>query len=339
MEILTIRDIARLAHVSVSTVSRVLNGRPDVSENTREAVIQVIRENNFTQNSNAKNLKQHHSEMISVIVRGRQNWFLTDVAERMIALDQDGQSRFLLDFINEHEDEFAAARRQYAERKLQGIVFLGSSPAGRESEVRSLPLPCVFTTVDTSAIQQKGISSVSVDNRESARIAVEHLIKNGHRKIAVMGGRRHIPDSIGERFLGILQAFRENGLEFDENLYVESHFAMPEAYKAAQAFLSLGRSFTAMFCMSDMMAIGAIKALSEHGMNVPDDISIVGFDNIPLARYLTPTLTTVSQPAQLLAETSMDLISRLIANPDDTENVILPSTLVEGGTVRHLGAQ
>jgi len=338
MEILTIRDIARLAHVSVSTVSRVLNGRPDVSARTREAVMQVIRDNNFTQNSNAKNLKQHHSEMISIVVRGRQNWFLTDVAERMIALDNSGRSRFLLDFIDEQEDEFAAAHRQHAERKLKGIVFLGSSTAGREREICSLPLPCVFATVDTRSIQHSGISSVSVDNCESARTAVNHLIENGHREIAVMGGRRHIPDSIGERFQGVLAAFDDHSLTFDEDLYIESHFALDEAYKAAQQFLSLGRKFTALFCMGDTMAIGAMKALAEHGLRVPDDVSIVGFDNIPLAQYMHPTLTTISQPSQLLAEKSMELIDRLISDPNDTENVILPSTLVRGGTVRMLGA-
>ena len=90
--------------------------------------------------------------------------------------------------------------------------------------------------------------------------------------------------------------------------------------------------------MGDTMAIGAMKALAEHGLRVPDDVSIVGFDNIPLAQYMHPTLTTISQPSQLLAEKSMELIDRLISDPNDTENVILPSTLVRGGTVRMLGA-
>lgn len=165
MEILTIRDIARLARVSVSTVSRVLNGRPDVSEKTRAAVLQVVQKTNFTQNSNAKNLKQRNSEMASIIVRGRQNSFLTDVAERMISFGNQSKARFALDFIDEQGDEFEAAHRQFAERKIEGIVFLGSSTAGKEREIRALPLPCVFATVDTSALRCEGVSSVSVDDR------------------------------------------------------------------------------------------------------------------------------------------------------------------------------
>lgn len=336
MEILTIRDIARLAHVSVSTVSRVLNGRPDVSEKTREAVAQVIQATNFTQNSNAKNLKQRHSEMASIVVRGRQNSFLTDVAERMIAVGNEGKARFVLDFIDEREDEFEAAHRQFAERKIKGIVFLGSSTAGREREIRALPLPCVFATVDSSAIRAEGVSSVSVDDRKSARMAVDYLLDCGHRKIAVMGGRREVEDGIGQRYRGVLQSFENRGLLFDERLYVESHFTMDCAYERALAFVRQGRKFTAMFCMSDTMAIGAIKAFSEFGLRVPGDISIIGFDNIALARFLTPTLSTISQPAQQIAEKSVELIARLIRDPSDTENVIVPSRLVRGGTVRRL---
>lgn len=339
MEILTIRDIARLARVSVSTVSRVLNGRPDVSEKTRAAVLQVVQKTNFTQNSNAKNLKQRNSEMASIIVRGRQNSFLADVAERMISFGNQSKARFALDFIDEQGDEFEAAHRQFAERKIEGIVFLGSSTAGKEREIRALPLPCVFATVDTSALRCEGVSSVSVDDRLSARMAVDYLLDCGHRKIAVMGGRREVDDGIGQRYRGVLQSFEARSLAFDERLYVESHFTMGCAYERALEFVRSGLECTAMFCMSDTMAIGAIKAFSEFGLRVPDDISVIGFDNIALARFLTPTLSTVSQPAQLIAEKSVELISRLIHDPSDTENVFVPSRLVQGGTVRRPDGQ
>lgn len=140
MEILTIRDIARLARVSVSTVSRVLNGRPDVSEKTRAAVFQVVQKTNFTQNSNAKNLKQRNSEMASIIVRGRQNSFLTDVAERMISFGNQSKARFALDFIDEQGDEFEAAHRQFAERKSKESCSW--VPARPERSAKSVPCPC-----------------------------------------------------------------------------------------------------------------------------------------------------------------------------------------------------
>ena len=207
----------------------------------------------------------------------------------------------------------------------------GSSTAGKEREIRALPPALRVRTVDTSALRCEGVSSVSVDDRLSARMAVDYLLDCGHRKIAVMGGRREVDDGIGQRYRGVLQSFEARSLAFDERLYVESHFTMGCAYERALAFVRSGLECTAMFCMSDTMAIGAIKAFSEFGLRVPDDISVIGFDNIALARFLTPTLSTVSQPAQLIAEKSVELISRLIHDPSDTENVIVPSRLVQGG--------
>ena len=337
MEILTIRDIARLARVSVSTVSRVLNGRPDVSEKTRAAVFQVVQKTNFTQNSNAKNLKQRNSEMASIIVRGRQNSFLTDVAERMISFGNQSKARFALDFIDEQGDEFEAAHRQFAERKIEGIVFLGSSTAGKEREIRALPLPCVFATVDTSALRCEGVSSVSVDDRLSARMAVDYLLDCGHRKIAVLCGRREVDDGIGQRYRGVLQSFEARSLAFDERLYVESHFTIGCAYERALAFVRSGLECTAMFCMSDTMAIGAIKAFSEFGLRVPDDISVIGFDNIYISGFVEPALTTISQPSHEMGRRAARMLLDAIEQPNCVqENVVMQPTLIERRSVRRV---
>lgn len=335
-KIYTIKDIAALAGVGISTVSRVLNNRPDVSEETKKKVMDVVDMYNYTPNNNAKNLKQRNTDLVSIIVRGRQNSFLNDIAERIIEHGNQVGQNFILDFVDEADDEFEAARQHIAERKTQGIVFLGSNIVGKIKEITALRLPCVFTTIDTSGMQVAGVSSVSVDNRSSGAQAIDYLLDSGHSRIAVFGGLRHMDDSIGQRYQGVLQSFKRHGLAFDESLYVECSFRMEKAYKTALAFLAEEHDFTAIFAMSDTMAIGIIKALDDMHLRVPEDVSIIGFDGIALSRFTLPTLTTIAQPADALAQSSVELILRLREDEMDSENVIVPAALLEGGSVKTL---
>lgn len=338
MRVYTIKDIAQKAGVGISTVSRVLNNRPDVSAITRQRVMDVVRLYNYTQNANAKNLKQRDTNLVSLIVRGRQNTFLSSLAEDIIeAGDRQGQ-HFLLDFVDEAGGELEAAKRHIAERKVKGCIFLGSNIVGHSATIEALHLPCVFTTVDTGGLGLEAVSSVSVDNRASARMAIDHLLARGHRRIAVFGGIRDIDDSIGQRYQGVVQAFAARGLPFDEARYVQCSFDMEKAHRAALRFLTETRDFTAIFAMGDIMAIGIIRALADCGLSVPEDVSVIGFDGIALSRFMLPALTTIAQPARALAETSVSLMLRLLADPADRENVILKSTLLEGGSVRPVSA-
>ncbi len=336
MKTLTIKDVAALSGVGIATVSRVLNNHPDVSAETKRKVMDVVVLHNYTPNNNARNLKQHSANLISIIVRGRQNSFLTDIAERMIEAGSEKKQKFLLDFIDEADDELEAARQHIAEKKVKGIIFLGANIVGRDSEVAALPLPCVFATIDTSNIAASGVSSIGVDNRLGARTAIDHLLESGHRRIAVFGGKREIDDGIGQRFQGVLQSFSAHGLAFDNSLYVQCSFAMEKAYHTAMRFLSGRPSFTAVFAMSDIMAVAIIRALHDHGLRVPEDVSVIGFDGIALTRFMLPTLTTIEQPAQRIAAGSVALILRLLENPEDNENVILESVLRKGDSVKSL---
>lgn len=336
MTVYTIKDIAALAGVGISTVSRVLNHRPDVSEATRKRVMDVVNMHNYAQNMNAKNLKQRNADLVSLIVRGRQNSFLSDIAEHIIEYGEAGGESFQVDFLDESGDEIAAARRHVNEKKVPALVFLGANIVGRERELAELKTPCVFTTVDTSAQTAFPSSSVSVDNRRAAEMAIGHLLDRGHRRIAVFGGTRHVDDGIGHRYEGVLRAFSNRGLGFDEALYVECSFGMEKAYRTAKRFLSQGHDFTAVFAVSDIMAIAIIKALDDAGLRVPQDVSVVGFDGIALSRFTLPTLTTVAQPTAQLARTTVELVSRLLKNPKDREHAILESSLLEGGSVRSL---
>lgn len=337
MKIMTIRDIAALSGVGISTVSRVLNGRPDVSEGTRKKVMAVVEQYKYTQNSNAKNLKQQSSNLVSIIVRGRQNSFLYDIAERIIDTGDMLNQMFLLNYIDENDDEFEAARRVFAERKISGIIFVGSNAVDRGGEIEALSLPCVFATVDTSSLGLPMASSVSVDNALGARKAIDFLIKHGHRDIAVFGSGRKENDSIGQRYQGVLQSFGAHKLPLSKLIYVPCSFDMERAYHTIKSFLKKEHaSFSAVFAMGDAMAVGAIRALYEAGLRVPEDVSVIGFDGIPLAKFFLPPLTTICQPAEQIARTSVELIMRLLNDPSDCQNVILKSRLLRGGTVKQI---
>ncbi len=334
MRVVTIRDVAKRAGVSISTVSRVLNNRPDVDAGTRERVMEVVQKYNYTQNTNARNLKQRSVDFVAVIVRGRFNFFLTHIAEQILEYGKGGAVQFLLEFIDEKADEFETARRLYAERRLCGVIFLGSNTIDHEKDIRALTLPCVFATIEGAALP--GVSSVSVDNRGSARRAADMLFDLGHRHIAYVGYRGDVMDSIGRRYAGVMDAYAARSLTFDEALFAHSDFSLESAYAAATSLLSRTGRFTAVFAISDTVALGVIKALGNAGLRVPDDVSVVGFDGIDIAQYCLPPLTTVHQPADLIAKKSVELMERALAS-GAFEHMLVDAEILPGGTVRAIG--
>ncbi len=334
MKVYTIRDIARRAGVGISSVSRALNNRPDVGEETRQRVMRIVEELGYAPNANAKNLKQRASGLSAIIVRGRRNGFLTGIAEQMTDFGMEMGHQFLIEFIDEGGMELEAAYRLVAEKKLEGIFFLGSNVDGRRDEVGQLGIPLVFVTVDASGVASPGVSSVSVDNRACGREAMAHLIAKGHRKIAVMGGNRGAGDGIGLRFQGAMDALQASNVDFDEGLYSSSSFSMEGAYRAALEMIGRRRDFTALFTMSDVMAIGAMRALRESGLGVPADVSVIGFDGIELARFTQPPLTTIEQPATEIAKAGVELMLQLLEDPEDCAYRIVEGRLIEGGSVR-----
>jgi LacI family transcriptional regulator len=333
MRIVTIRDVAEKAGTSISTVSRVLNERMDVDPQTREKVLSVIAKLHYVRNNNARNLKQRHTEFVAVILHGRRNIFLTDIAERILEYGKETACQFLLEFIDEKADEFRAARRLYLERKLSGIIFLGSNISGREKDIVQLDLPCVFSTVEASSLKNQKVCSVSVDNRKGGMDAANRLFKLGHRRIAVAGYQGERNDGTGQRFAGAMDSYEKHGEAFDPNLFIHTDFTLKGAYDATINMLEKTRDFTAVFAISDMIAIGVIRALRDQGLRVPEDVSVIGFDGIELASYITPSLATMRQPVDEIAKTSVSLLIDSIAGKP-SRHVLLDTEPVAGDSVR-----
>ena len=307
MKVYTIKDIAAMAGVSVTTVSRVLNQRPDVNSATREKVEKIIQKCNFVGNTNARGLKQG-SEVIGVVVRGRSNPFLGALAEAILARADSVPETFVTEYIDERDDEFRTALRMTHQNHVKGLIFVGSLIDERVEAIRGMEIPMAFTTVNAEAASLPRASSVAIDDRTMGRVVAEELLNLGHTKIAVFGSNPVAGDSLAMRFQGFCDAFTDRGLTYDHTLYRESRFSMEAGFETAKAFFAERPDATALFAMSDTVAVGAIRALRDLGRSVPEDVSVVGFDGVDISRFTLPRLTTVEQPVEEIARRSLNLL-------------------------------
>ena len=324
MKVYTIKDIARMANVSVTTVSRVLNRRPDVNPVTREKVERIIRDHHFVGNQNARCLKQT-GEVIGVVIRGRSNPFLNALAEAILSQASSLPDRFITEYIDEKDNEFDTALRLTLQNKVKGLIFVGSLIDERVRVIRHLEIPVVFTTVNGQSASMPNASSVAVDDRSMGRLVGEELLRLGHRKIAVFGSNPVAGDSLAMRFLGFCDAFTSCGLSFDRSDYRECRFSAESGYVTAMDYFSGHPDTTALFAMSDTVAVGALRALRDLGKNIPEDISVIGFDGIDLSRYTVPRLTTVEQPVDEIARCSVSLLQDMLEKGAGPRHLTVPA--------------
>lgn len=327
MKIYTIRDIAEMAGVSVTTVSRVLNNRPDVSAETVKKVQRVMQECHFVVNPNARGLKQAEQEIIAVIIRGRNNPFLNALAEEIVQCKRPDKAALITEYIDEEADEFRHALGLLRRRRVAGLIFVGSRIDERCAVLDGISLPMVFATVSTVGTPMERASSVSMDDRKMACEAVTALLKRGHRKIAVFGGERTGQDSLALRARGAEDAFQAMDLPFEDERYVKTRLTLSDAYAAALDYFRCRPDTTAAFCMGDTAALGVIRALADLGLRVPEDVSVMGVDGTDIGRYTTPRLSTVVQPVQEIARQSMKVLSDLMENGGPPKYVTVKAAL------------
>lgn len=335
-----IKDIARYCGVAVSTVSRVLNNHPDVSNETREKVQKAIEEFNYIPNNSARNLVKTSSDTIALLVKGVNNPFfsrLIKVIEREITAR--GYS-LELHHMDTSEDELRIGAQLANERKLIGILFLGGRFNYTPEEVALINVPFVLCTYTNTfgSLDPAAYSSVAIDDRQAARFAVDRLFTLGHRKIAILADDP-ADKSISElRFQGYKDALEAHGVAFDPNLVARtgSFSDMRAIYGATKELLSRDRSITAIFAIADVMAIAAIKALSDNGLHVPNDCSVIAIDGLDLSEYLLPTLTTLVQPVENMGLACAKTIIDLIETHGENRQYTFDTALRPGGSVRRI---
>ena len=331
---MTIKDIARMSGVGVATVSRVLNNHPDVSEETRRKVMAVVAEQGFQPNNNARHLKQQTSASIAIIVKGTMNMLFADLVERCQQLLQDAGQDAAVYYLDEDANEVAYAVQLCRERKPLGILFLGGDRELFHSGFQDIHIPCVLLTNIAGDLGFDNLSSVTTDDKEAARQAVHFLAGRGHRHIGMLGGNWSCFQIGHSRFLGCVQACEELKLPFDGDRQCEPcRYSLPDGYAAAKRLLARCPELTAIFAVSDVTAMGAVRALQDLGKRVPEDISVMGYDGIALADYFVPRLTTIRQDTQQLAEQGVELLLRSLQRHCAPVHAVVPFQLIPGESV------
>ncbi|MGN0343111.1 MAG: LacI family DNA-binding transcriptional regulator [Roseburia sp.] len=334
---MTIKDIARESGYSVSTVSRVLNHRSDVSPEAKEKIDRIVAEHNFVPNSNAKQLKQTLSKTVLLLVRGRYNLLFNNIVEEIQKAMEHTAYSMNVFFLDEDENEVETAISLSREHKPQGILFLGGNLQFFQKRFGEIHLPCVLVTNSAIELDFPNLSSVATDDMEAAKCAVSYLIDHGHVHIGILGGKRAASRTSERRYLGCKKSFEEHGLEFREDTcYFQSRYSLENAYDETLKMLKTVKPLTAIFAMSDMMAIGAIRAIIDYGLRVPEDVSVFGFDGIQMAEYYNPKLSTIRQQYCLMARESVKILLDAIDSGIPAVHKIIPFELIDGESVKKI---
>ena len=325
---MTIKDLSAQTGYSVGTISRVLNNQPNVSEKARSVILKAAEEQGFQLNANAKQLKQQHGTSILVVAKGISNELFSSLVEALQARIAQTHYPLVVDYIDEDDNEVRRAVQLCREKKPLGVLFLGGNQENFLADFEKIKVPCVLVTNDASGLPFENLSSVSSDNALAARMAIDHLVSLGHRKITVVGGDRTVSDTTRLRYNSCMEAFQRHGIAFDEAQdYVAARFSYAEGYRAATELLKRGREFTALFAMSDVMAIGAIRALWDAGRRVPEDVSVMGLDGLTIGEYTLPRLATVCQAVEALADQSLRLLLDHIEGKSQARHETVPVRL------------
>lgn len=333
---MTIKDVAEYCGVSITTVSRVLNHHPDVRESVRARVMQAVRDLHYVPNSSARDLGKAQADTIGVVLRGATNPFLTSVLRSVEQAVATAGYTMALQQIGTDDDEVVAGAALVRSKRLRGLVFLGGEFDYTPERVADLSVPFVCCTFTGSfgSLQRDSYSSVSIDDYAEAHRAVTTLIRHGHRRIAVVLGA--IDDrSISElRYRGYCDALRDAGLTLDADLVAQcGSFEMLDVYHATQRLLQRCGDVTAIFTISDLMAMAAIKALHSAGRQVPEDCSVISIDGIEMTRYIVPTLTSLVQPGVEMGTQAVNILVDVLEGRGVHRHLRLATTLREGETV------
>ena len=324
----TLEEVARIAGVSRSTVSRVINEEPHVRSETRERVWQAIRDSGYRPHAVARSLVTNRTGIVGMVIPEAVTTLFTDPFFPLL-LQGTTQAcnahhyQLMLSLFNAPAAEQESYQRVLGNGYMDGVIVASAS-------LNDPLIPALLRDripfVSIGKYPDERVTYVDVENREGARMAVEHLIHLGHRKIGTITGPLDMIHG-QERLQGYRQALDARGIQIDKNLIVEGDYSESSGGSGMQRLLPA--SPTAVFVGSDTMAIGALKALRQAGRQVPGDVALVGFDDIPMASAVQPSLTTVRQPISpmgvLAVETLLDLIEQRVSGP---RRILLPTQLV-----------
>ena len=329
---MNIKDIARLAGVGVSTVSRVINDHPDVKDETREKILKIIRESNYIPNNSARILKKNNTNNIGVLVKGVFNPFFAEMINIIgNRINEAGYTMILQQNDYATEDDVDNLIAFVKEKRLQGIICLGGNFLNINDEsFQFLDIPVVLTSVNTLSKESKSkFSSIGIDNVLAAKASIQYLIDKGHRNIGILLGEKNDVGISGLRLEGYKKALEENNIPYSEENVFIGDYDYSGAYRVTKEIINNRKDITAIFSISDIMAVGAAKSVIDQGLQVGKDISIMGFDGMDISKYYNPGITTVKQPKKNMANNSIDLLLALLAKKEEHKHIIFETKIIE----------
>jgi LacI family transcriptional regulator len=328
--VVTLKAVAAHVGLSAGTVSAVLNDAPSakhIPKQTRERIVAAARKLDYRPNYFARSLRKRRTMTIGVIAHEIGDGYSSSI---IAGIESGARQRdyFFVTGIHRHDrDLFERYSRLLMQRGAEGIITVDFNLA------HSLPLPAVAIP---GHVDNEGVTNIVLDHRHAAELALRHLTDLGHRKIAIFRGDRNSADS-AHRWNGVQEVAQEMKIELDPELVIQldSNDSTPHlGYPFGKQLLATKRPFTALFAYNDISAIGAIRAFQEAGLQVPKDVSVVGFDDIPGAAFHYPSLTTVRQPLQKMGEIAVEiLIGRIEGERDwQREIAVQPEIVVREST-------
>ncbi|AHG80337.1 Ribose operon repressor [Mannheimia varigena USDA-ARS-USMARC-1388] len=329
----TMKDIARLAKVSTSTVSHVINNSRFVSEEIREKVLRVVQELNYTPSALARSLKVKETKTIGMLVTATSNPFFAEVMAGVEQYCQQHHYNLIIATTNGDAERLQHHLQMLVQRQVDGLLLMCGDARLNSGEQLNIPLPLVvvdwwFTELNADKIFENSISG--------GYLATKTLIEAGHRKIGIITG--NLKKSLAQnRLEGYKKALGEANIPLNPNWIIESHFDFASGIEGMNKLLEQPEKPTAVFACSDTIAVGAYQAVWQKGLTVPNDISIIGYDDIELAKYLSPPLTTISQPKAELGKLAVEtLLKRIRAKSSDFQTIMLEPELVQRNSVRQI---
>lgn len=337
MHQVTIKDIAKETGLSIATVSYVLNGKDNVLEETKQRVLESAKKLGYVRNYSARSLVMNKSNLIGVVIPQTEpgkvmvfeNPFYSEMLSSIEYHARQSGYHIIVSGTDADETYFQLAKQ----RNLDGVIIIGVYSDAFYSGLLTAKIPIVL--ID-SYIEGKPFHSVRINDEESAFEAVSYLTQKRHREIALVSGKLKDGGVCEKRFLGYCRALREAGLEIRTENILSGNTDFDSGMELAEKMLRETK-VSAVFCSADIIALGVIKKLTEKKIRIPEDISVIGFDNLSIARYCTPGLTTIGQNVFDKGRAAVDLIRKGTGKKEEAKELILTTRIVERESVSSYG--
>ena len=324
----SIKDVAKEAGVSIATVSRVLNDIDVVNEDTKKKVLDAIKKLGYRPNIVARSLKTQKTKTIGILVPDISSGLYPEIVRGTEDVANIYDYNVILcnsDFDPEKEKEYLRVLR---EKMVDGVIYMSSSLGNDILDIiNELDIKTVL--VETKDRENR-LPSVTIDNVKAARESTNYLIQKGRKNIAFVGVDKNAMNAWGDRYIGYEEALKEKGFEIDQDLVYFKSLRVKAGAEAVEKFISSGKKFDAVVCASDEIAVGVINALREQNISVPQDVSVIGFNNNDVASIFYPKISTINQPSYDMGSVAMRMLIKMLNKKElEDGNYVLDYSLIE----------